>query len=416
MSKSGSSEQHRLPTPGSLEAKMKLLALLPYDERARRKHCLVFGFIVDWWHKDYGDALASSRFVASKLEERRHQIPNGKGLSAPQAHVVMADLADWGFLVKARGKGRWANRYIPNWSLVCSANSEGICATPVGNAIGATSIGNDCASASGSTNRVCATTGGNEDPFTRPGQRPGDGLNGNHNSHAALSGNGAPAFAGAVPEGARVVPEAQSGFEEFWAVYPKKIKRAKARAAYEKVAPDADLLALIVEKAKELAAHHKEHETDFKWIKEPANWLAGECWEEDLPAAYGKPEPKAEPERKAKAAEKPTSLVPANSNVPIPRSAWQRVEIIATDVVGTNGNSELVATMSTAAGERVVDRITLEHASQESQEAGQKQFEQLRWAAGLGVIEDTADLHGIAFERRIRDGEPAYRAIKAEAA
>src|SRR6185437_13255202 len=208
----------RLPTPGSLEAKMKLLALLPYDERARRKHCLVFGFIVDWWHKDYGDALASSRFVAGKLDERRHHIPNGKGLSAPQAHVVMTDLANWGFLVKARGKGRWVNRYIPNWSLVCTPAQEHICATSMGNTISATSCQDSCVSAPGSANGPCVTASGNEDPFTRPGQRPGDVLNGDIDSHAALAGVAVPASADGDAAAARV-PE---GFEEFLAGLPEE--------------------------------------------------------------------------------------------------------------------------------------------------------------------------------------------------
>ena len=71
-----------------------------------------------------------------------------------------------------------------------------------------------------------------------------------------------------------------------WSAYPKKAKKPLARAAYEKLAPDADLDAIIAAKAKALAHHHAEHETEMRYIKEPANWPAGEGWDEDFHVVY----------------------------------------------------------------------------------------------------------------------------------
>ncbi|MGO6696179.1 hypothetical protein ACCS54_31285 [Rhizobium johnstonii] len=39
--------------PESLEAKFKLMTILPFDRRAKRKHILVYGFILDWYHDKF---------------------------------------------------------------------------------------------------------------------------------------------------------------------------------------------------------------------------------------------------------------------------------------------------------------------------------------------------------------------------
>jgi hypothetical protein len=94
----------KLPAPESLEAKLKLLALLPYDQRARRRHCLVFGSILNWFHSKYGDALANVRHVVDKMQERRHLLPDGKGLSRTLTHQALDDLVARNFLTKTKSK------------------------------------------------------------------------------------------------------------------------------------------------------------------------------------------------------------------------------------------------------------------------------------------------------------------------
>src|SRR5690606_25504744 len=78
----------------------------------------------------------------------------------------------------------------------------------------------------------------------------------------------------------------RDSFDEFWLHFPRKHQRSKAEAAWAKLAPDADLAAVIIEGAKRLAGHYAEHPIDKKWMKLPANWLVGKGWTEDLPEIY----------------------------------------------------------------------------------------------------------------------------------
>jgi hypothetical protein len=400
----------RLPTPGSLEAKMKLLALLPYDARARRRHCLVFGFVVDWYHSKFGDALASVRHVVDKMEERRLLLPNGKGLGLTQTHSALVELVAWNFLTETKGKGRWANRYVPNWALVCTLPASNDISVPsCPDAISVPPVPNNGVPPVPNAKAISVPTSGNKDPLTGPGQRTGPLLNGNTDAPAAPTAPPSPdANAPAGADAARV-PDA---FAEFWSVYPKKLKKAKARLAYEKLAPDTGLHTLIVEKARELAAHHHEHETPAKWIREPANWLAGEGWDEDIPPVYEDPKAAAISKRRANKRGQP-----ANDNTEfIPRTDWQRVEIIASEVVNLPKGSALVATVQMDSGETVAETIILEDAKQDVQEAGQKQFAHLRIATGLSDINASEELHFIPFERRVYGGKPEYRPIAEQAA
>lgn len=416
--KSNNTQGIETPPKGEqLEAKMKLLALLPYDERVRRRHCLVFGFVVDWYYDSYGNALAAALFVAEQLELRRHWIPNGKGLSRSQVHATLTDLVCWNFLIEIKGMGRRASRYIPNWSLVWPPRAQQVCVPSCPDAISVPSCPDDCVLNAGDTNGASILNVGDEDPFTRPGQRPRDVYMDN-NPLAAAAGAGLSASAEAVPAAARV----PGGFDEFWAIFPKKLKFDRTRAAYEKLAPDAALHAQIIEKAKQLAAHHAEHGTDFKWIKEPANWLAGKCWKEDMPAVYGKPEavaskPKpSQPASARKPKAKPTVPKASNDNLPAARTSWQRVEIVKSVVIDVPGGNALRATIHGEGGTEVIETINLESQKHEVQDAGQRQFSALRTAVGVDDIEDSAELHNRPFERRVVGGKPEYRAIIADAA
>ena len=80
-----------------------------------------------------------------------------------------------------------------------------------------------------------------------------------------------------------------SPFEELWAVYPRKHQRAKARAAYKALAPDAELHANLVAAASAWANHYERNATEKKWWKHLHTWLAEERYLEDLPEPYENP-------------------------------------------------------------------------------------------------------------------------------
>ncbi|MBD8650801.1 hypothetical protein IFT66_06885 [Rhizobium sp. CFBP 13726] len=104
------------------------------------------------------------------------------------------------------------------------------------------------------------------------------------------------------------------GFEEFWKVWPRKHGIKKAEAEWAKILYDVDI---IIEVAAEWAAHYAKHDVDRKWIPEPANWLAGKRWLEDLPIVHG--DSKGAAIAKAKANAKPKAakeLAAVNDNQP----------------------------------------------------------------------------------------------------
>jgi len=100
-------------------------------------------------------------------------------------------------------------------------------------------------------------------------------------------------------------------FDDFWNVYPRKYQKPKARAAWTKLNPDIILAERIVAAAGRWAEHYAEHPVDKKWIPAPANWLAGERYDEDLPEVYVDAKEAAIAKRKS--ASKPT-LQTSDSN------------------------------------------------------------------------------------------------------
>jgi len=69
-------------------------------------------------------------------------------------------------------------------------------------------------------------------------------------------------------------------FDEFWALYPRKISKATARKAWAKLDEQQQLDA-----CKALDDHvlyWKTKETELEFIPYPATWLNGERWEDEI--------------------------------------------------------------------------------------------------------------------------------------
>lgn len=82
-----------------------------------------------------------------------------------------------------------------------------------------------------------------------------------------------------------------SNFDDFYSCYPRHEGKGQAekayRAALKIVSGDK-----ILESCKALAEHHAALGTDKQYIKLPATWLNGKCWEDELiqpQTARGKP-------------------------------------------------------------------------------------------------------------------------------
>lgn len=281
----------RLPKPESLEAKFKLLALLPYDKRVKRRHVLVFGFILDWFHSKYGDALASVRHVSNTIKERD---PAGVGIYSGDVHSALVDLTAWGYLNQEKGTGRRASRYVPKWALVCSVR-ENPNATEDARSVRETESTDVRETPNTTVGSVRESE--NEDPLTGPGDQtrgPERGID----CAAPL----APPPDGLAATGAGTAQDEKcEPFEQLWLAYDYKRKKREARAAYGKLAPDAELHAAMVEAAgrwrASWAAQNKADAPRFHLHK----WIEREEYECDPPTAY-KPKERKTKERAAQEA------------------------------------------------------------------------------------------------------------------
>jgi len=72
-------------------------------------------------------------------------------------------------------------------------------------------------------------------------------------------------------------------FDTFWNAYPKKLSKAAAKKAWDKIKPDEQLLVTMmatIERAKTSENWTKEN---GQYIPYPATWLNGERWKDEYP-------------------------------------------------------------------------------------------------------------------------------------
>jgi len=70
-------------------------------------------------------------------------------------------------------------------------------------------------------------------------------------------------------------------FDQFWAAYPRRTVKADARKAWQRIAPDAELLAAILEALAWQRTQPQWLKDDGLYIPYPATWLRGERWTDE---------------------------------------------------------------------------------------------------------------------------------------
>ncbi|MES2909871.1 MAG: hypothetical protein V4718_00695 [Pseudomonadota bacterium] len=70
----------------------------------------------------------------------------------------------------------------------------------------------------------------------------------------------------------------QSGFEEFFQIFPKQVDAAKAREQWEKLAPSAELQAVITAAVLDWRASPQWQKEGGALIPKPHNWLRNKGW------------------------------------------------------------------------------------------------------------------------------------------
>ena len=71
-------------------------------------------------------------------------------------------------------------------------------------------------------------------------------------------------------------------FDRFWAAYPKKVGKEKARRAFEKVHPTEDQLVRMLEAITEQSRVYSWSKATWKYIPHPATWLNQKRWEDEV--------------------------------------------------------------------------------------------------------------------------------------
>lgn len=384
----------------SLENKFRLATIAPLDRRMKRKHLAVYGFILDWYHRKYGDALASVRHIVATLKERD---PDGIGLYTGDVHSALRDLVDWGYLTQEKGSGRRASRYVPDW-----AHGRSVHKTP--------NTTEDEVSVRGNQNTIVRENQNttvdsvrelqNEDPFTGPGLQTEVRVSGNMFEAAPT----APPAVGLAATAAEPASGKGDGFSEFWAAWPRKHGKKKAQAEWKKIIHDVDI---IIEAARIWADHYALHGVEKKWIPEPANWLKAERWDEDLPLIHGDAKgaaiAKAKANAPAKTAPKAGNDNQAEDDEPeIPEfmigspTLWPVGgywgEFVENDVIEESKQDRaavmtfLVNTPGSNFGKRLVHKFYVDCFIQRAQDEGQKYLADICTAVGVHGVEDLDDL------------------------
>jgi hypothetical protein len=75
--------------------------------------------------------------------------------------------------------------------------------------------------------------------------------------------------------------EPLSGFAEFWLAYPRKDAKEAAVKAFQKIAPDAALLASMLNAIKAQGLADRCAKGEKKFVPMPATWLNGKRWQDE---------------------------------------------------------------------------------------------------------------------------------------
>jgi hypothetical protein len=340
------------------------------DRRTSGRHMKAGWVIINSYWQKHGNGRASLSYIQQAT-----------GLDRKAAVKACRELDEWGHATRVPGIGTRPSEYVPHW--VTSASGVQTTTTSDDDAsgvqmttrVGVESTPLDDASGVQTTTQTYLRT-----PAYRPAvQEVVDCSDGAATPpHAA----GLSAASGETPQG---------GFEAFWNSYAHKQKRDKAEAAWTKLDPAPDLVAIILAEAGRWAEHYSTNNVEKRWRVLPHNWLAGKSWTCDLPIIHTDAKSAAIANVRGSAKPKPTKQAstakPGKS--PTERPVTQTVTIAAAIEV-----QEGLRKYLRISADGFSHAIVSESDWASEQEAGQVQLARLADAAGLGIIEDAADLIG----------------------
>ncbi|WP_315924851.1 hypothetical protein [Mesorhizobium sp. SP-1A] len=362
-------KEPRTAKPGTLLAQWWTLGAILSDRRTTGRHAAVAWVIIDRFMQKHGGGRASIRYIE-------------KAASLSQHTVIKAcrELVEWGFFSLHPGIGTRPAEYTPNWLVLhpstALASAVPLCST------GAEPL---CSTSDPSAEPVCS-----ESYLPCRLTKPADGKVGNIDTLEPPASDGLTATA----PGSR---DPESAFDRFWIVFPRKYQKPKAKAAWDKLAPSPELAERIILEAGRWAEHYREHPVDKKWIPTPANWLAGERYDEDLPEVYVDAKEAAIAKKRDKARKADSESHVTGRQQPEERP-MRVVDIVDVDFYEVSTTHSIFTFMFAERGEaeRWSHEIHINHPEQETQIDAQREFSRMLRALGVENVENEEQLKALS--------------------
>lgn len=332
--------------------------------------------IIKRYYPRYGNARASLRYLEQATGSTRTNI------IASRRRLVEGGV----FTVLREGKGTRPTEFAINFHFSHSGIAGDTAMASIASGIACNTscgIGDDTSSSASGT--ACDT----ESYLHKPAYYAGVHESRNVSSDP-LSGGQAPADAGAGEEKAR------DPFEQLFTAYGVRQKKVDARAAYEKLAPDAEMHQRMIAAARAW----REAAGDAVGRFHLRRWIEDECYDCDPPTPFAPRERKAKEEAPARAPRQPTSWA-GDVAYTAPRGSFV-VGIVESELKQSALETTLSLVLETekpvqsplGPTTRIEHTVYLEAADGEMQYRGQKLFSQIIAAQGkTDVPEDCEDLH-----------------------
>jgi hypothetical protein len=249
----------------------KLLCKVIDADWATRLDHKVARHIIDRYYSKYGNSRASLRYLAQAADATRNSvITSTRRLTANGV-----------FNIARMGIGTRPTEYGINFDFAKPPSGAADTTATSGATDCATQGAADCASNSPSGAPDCTES-------YLP-CRSTDRLTESRNNDSPAvppSGGLTPAPAAPAADPQQASKKAGGSFDELWNAWGRKEKRADARDAYAKLAPDAELHAMLIQTATAWTANYSVIERPRQFQKFLHTWINGEGWLEDLPVRY----------------------------------------------------------------------------------------------------------------------------------
>lgn len=370
-------------TDGLLAQHHLLLAVIHSDWATRLDH-KVSAVIIERYFGKFGNSRASLRYLADRT-----------GATRPNIIASVRRLTERGaFSVIREGSGTRPTEYALNFKF-----SSG--------------IAGDTSASGIADNTSCGIA---DDTSTGS-----SGIAGDTKTSLTLTGLQAELHVGEKFEAAPVAPPAVGlaataagsasggGFPEFWSAWPRKHGKKAAHSEWKKITHDVDI---VIETARIWADHYAKHGVDLRWIPEPANWLKGERWDEDLPLIHGDAKGAAIAKAKANAHQPITK--PANDNVRTENpdfsvhpdeTALGTIERVEDYTDEDDGAKSLTIWYRTHDGQEIEHFLIYESPDAREQDRGQEELRRVLDAVDLDEINEAKDLIGCNVDLMINRGK-----------